>query len=532
MWGLGTGLPMFVLLLFPNGTLPSRRWRPVAWVAGIAIAATFLGGAFAPGVISVTPGDHSVNPVGIGGPAGQALKALGSSFGLVLLSGLAAVVSLVFRFRRAESLEREQIKWLMFAGGLLVAAVIAGIFVVNALGTNDFSNNIQNAIISGALIFVPLAIGIAVMKYRLYDIDVVINKTVVFGALAAFITAVYVVLVVGVGFLIGAGDRPNTALSIAATAVVAVAFQPVRERVQRFANRLVYGQRTTPYEALASFSERIAGTYATEDVLPRTARVIADGLAAERAVVWLRAGDRIHPGAAWPENGAGTPADGASIPLVGAAFPRSGVWTESVPVTYREQLLGAISVTKPRGDPLTPAEAGLLSDLAGQAGMVLSNVGLTADLQARLDEIARRAKELRDSRQRIVLAHDAERRRLERNIHDGAQQHLVALAVKLRLARTLLERDPAKGERHSGGFGARSTGPWRRSRLSPWASIRPSWRSAASPRPSSPRPPWAPCPYGSKPGASAVLRSRPRRPSTSAAWRRCRTPASTRTRRL
>src|SRR5204863_1245684 len=133
--------------------------------------------------------------------------------------------SLVFRFRRADSVEREQLKWLVYAGGLILAGFIGGSIVTSALGTSEFSTNLQNAIVSGTFVFVPLAIGVAVLKYRLYDIDVVINKTVVYGLLAGFITAVYVAIVVGTGALIGSGtpEKPNLALSILATAVEPVA---------------------------------------------------------------------------------------------------------------------------------------------------------------------------------------------------------------------------------------------------------------------------------------------------------------------
>ena len=126
------------------------------------------------------------------------------------------------------------------------------------------------------------------LKYRLYDIDVVISRTLVYGSLAVFITAVYVGIAVGIGALVGGGGKPNLGLSILATAIVAVGFQPVRERVQRVANRLVYGTRATPYEVLAQFSERVAESYAADDVMPRMARVLAEGTGAQRADVWLR----------------------------------------------------------------------------------------------------------------------------------------------------------------------------------------------------------------------------------------------------
>ncbi len=333
--------------------------------------------------------------------------------------------------RRSTGEARLQLRWFVYAAVLVLVVFVPSTLVPTA-------GLWWQVLGSLALISLPVAVGIAILKYRLYDIDVVINKTLVYVSLAAFITLVYVAIVVVLGGLIGAANE-SLGLSIVATAIVAVAFQPVRERVQRFANRFVYGERATPYEVLARFSERVAGTYATEDVLPRTARVIAEGTGAERAEVWLRIGDELVLGAAWPVDGDGRRA----VPMSGASPELDGA-DRTVPVRYHDELLGAIAVAKPAGESVSPAEDKLLRDLSSQAGVVLSNVRLTADLEARLDQIARQAAELRASRQRIVVAQDAERRRLERNIHDGAQQHLVALAVKLRLARGLIRTDPAR----------------------------------------------------------------------------------------
>ena len=147
----------------------------------------------------------------------------------------------------------------------------------------------------------PLIERLASYVLTTSPIDVVISRTLVYGALAAFITAVYVGIVVGIGTLIGSGGQPNLALSIVATAIVAVAFQPVRERLQKVANGLVYGKRATPYEVLSQFSERVAESYAANDVLPRMARVLAEGTGAAHADVWLRSGSTLRQGASWPE---------------------------------------------------------------------------------------------------------------------------------------------------------------------------------------------------------------------------------------
>jgi signal transduction histidine kinase len=360
---------------------------------------------------------------------------VGISFATVMVGVAASVASLFIRFRRSAGDERQQLKWFIYAAVTTVVLVLPTwiintppptLYVLAALGAP----------------LIPVAVGIAILKYRLYVIDVVINKTVVYASLAAFITAVYVAIVVGIGSLVGHGDRPNVALSIVATAIVAVAAQPVRGRMQRVANRLVYGERASPYEVLTQLAERVGGEYATEDVLPRTARVIAEGTAAVRADVWLRFGGELRLAARWPSGGED---DAEPVRLNGdrgtVAIAEAG---RSVPIFHQGELLGAIAVTKPPTEPFTPAEDKLLDDLASQAGLVLRNVGLTAELQARLEELSRQATALRASRQRIVAAQDAERKRLERNIHDGAQQHLVALAVKLRLAKTLVRADARK----------------------------------------------------------------------------------------
>jgi signal transduction histidine kinase len=428
----GLGFVVFVLLLFPTGSLPSRRWRPVGWAAGTAMVAWAVGNSFAP--VSFASGSPS--PIGVGGPAGQLFHVLAvGGLALTAAAGLAAIVSLVFRYREAGTVEREQLKWLVYAGGLIVAATLAGIVIERILGPSATAVNLENATSSGAAALVPVAIGIAVFRYHLYDIDLVINKTLVYGSLAVFITGVYVAIVVGVGSLAQRGARPSLALSIAATAVVAIAFQPVRAWIQRLANRLVYGRRANPYQVLADFARRMAGAYAAEDLLPRMARILAEGTGATRADVWLKSGEVFHDGAVWPAGATLLPpvrATAADVP----AYPAAD---RILPVRYEGEVLGALSVSKRPGEALTPTESRLLADLAGQVGLVLKNAGLRDQLLARLEEI-------RASRLRLVAAQDAERRRIERNIHDGAQQHLVALAIKLSLTESLIGTD-TEGER-------------------------------------------------------------------------------------
>jgi signal transduction histidine kinase len=354
----------------------------------------------------------------------------------VALFGLAAMLvaasAPLVRMRRAGGDERQQLKWIAYA--VLVTAALDGALGLIAIPFSSLGNLPTDVVISfGFGVALPVAAGVAIFKYRLYDIDVVISRTLVYGSLAVFITAVYVGIAVGFGALIGGGGKPNLGLSIVATAIVAVGFQPVRERLQKVANRLVYGRRATPYEVLSQFSERVAESYAVDDVMPRMARVLAEGTGAQRADVWLRSGATWHDAAVWPVDAV----RGEAVHVSDATLPQLSAASRLVEVRHQGDLLGALSVSKRVGESLTPVEENLLAHLAGQAGLVLRNVGLTSDLHARLEE-------LRASRQRLVSAQDEERRRLERNLHDGAQQHLVALKVKLGLAEMLLGRDPEK----------------------------------------------------------------------------------------
>jgi signal transduction histidine kinase len=441
------GIALF-LILFPSGRPPSSRWWPVVWLAVVFAATMALSSALHPGPLSdpmrskgyVSYNFGFLNPTGISGSERflsipDTLARMGSYFLIVI-----AATGLVIRLRRSTGEERQQLKWIAYVGSAILLDVITFI-ALDTSGQHRLADVAFTVLILLILVGIPAAAGIAILKYRLYDIDIVINKTLLFGAMAAFITVVYVAIVVGLGNLVGMGGKPNLGLSILATALVAIAFEPVRERVQRIANRLVYGKRATPYEVLSQFSHHVAGVYSSEEVLPRMARVLAEGTGAVRADVWIRLGDEIATAASWPPGKGPAP---APVDITGQMLPAVPGLSRIVPVRHQGELLGALSTNKRPGEALTPIEEKLLADLASQAGIVLQSVRLSAELQARLTEISQQAGDLRASRQRIVAAQDAERRRLERNIHDGAQQNLVALTVKLRLATNLAKRDPER----------------------------------------------------------------------------------------
>jgi len=433
---------LIMLLVFPNGHLlsPKLRWLVYA-VVGVGLSGLILC------VINPTPGALGIvsNPQPGLAPPVSVLAIPGAAPLVNTLSNLwnvlsnvfsaAAVVAVFARLRGADSDTRHQIKWVASAALFLIGTIFAANFLPNAFfSTSDpLASTGVALLVSLAVLGVPAAIGVAVLKYRLYDIDVIISRTLVYGVLAAFITAVYIGIAVGIGTLVGSGGQPNLWLSIVATIIVAVGFQPVRERVQKIANRLVYGHRATPYEVLTAFSDQVAEAYAADEVLPRMARVLQEATGAQSATVWLKGPATLRPAATHPD-AATSP---LALPMSGGSLPEIPGATSSVPVEHQARLLGALSIVKRRVDPVTPTEQKLIDDLAHQAGLVLRNVGLAAELRNRVDE-------LRSSRQRLVRAQDEERRRLERNLHDGAQQHLVALKVKLGLAQMLAAASPER----------------------------------------------------------------------------------------
>lgn len=420
-WALGIMPVVFFLpLLFPDGYLPSPRWRYYVWFVLCFIAVLLFGLTFGQKILTGSGEIGVANPLYL--PALGGLPSLDPVIGL-LFPGLLllTVYSLFRRFRRSSGVERQQIKWAVF--GFMSAFVLI-------IVSSPIKDPALNGLIGGlAFIAFPLAIGVAVLRFHLYDLDVIVKKAVVYAALALFATLTYLALVVGFGTWLGRG---SSFLTMLAAVIVAVTFQPVRERLSRFANRLVYGKRATPYEILTDFSARVGDAYEEVDVLPRMARVLGEGIGARRSDVWLTVGGEMRRVAVWPADT--EPA--APVRLVDGAIPPIEGIARIVPVEQAGELLGALGVRKPTSDPISPADEKLIAGLASQAGLLMRNVRLTEELKAHLEE-------LQAAQRRIVTAQDEERRRLERNIHDGAQQQLVALAVKLKLADTLFDRDAA-----------------------------------------------------------------------------------------
>jgi signal transduction histidine kinase len=425
-----TFLIALMFLLFPTGKLPSSRWRPVAAAGFLVAGLNLIGLVVTPRLLQLpVPGGISLrypNPLGVKSFA-PVLRAVpvGTLYGLgvVFVPFMAAVVvSLVVRYRAGDRLLRQQIKWLALAAAVFAACLLIALLGVAAgqvwLTGTAFT---VSAVVS--LFGIPAAMTVAILRHRLFDIDVIISRAVVYALLSAAFTGVYVGIVLGIGTFVG--HQGGAVLTIAAAVTIALLFAPLRRRAQLLANRLVYGRRATPYQALSDFAGDMAGQLDLTEAVDRMVSVLGGATGADRAEAWIRVGTQLRPAAIWPHD---SPPPAAVALGPGGGLPAFEGTSRAVAVQHGGELLGALSLQKPRNEPLTSTEDELLRHLASQAGLVLRNAALIDELRA--------------SRRRLVGAQDAERRKIERNLHDGAQQQLVALTIQLRLLEESAD-DPA-----------------------------------------------------------------------------------------
>jgi signal transduction histidine kinase len=396
LWFPGYALILtFLLLLFPDGRLLSRRWRPVAWLALVSLALELVA------ALSTLP--LQAGRTTVGQPIeGEAVADLLGGLGFMLLLPAAALsaLSLVFRWRTSRGIERQQMKWFVFMGVLGVALLVV---------SNPLEGSLSSVLeITGALL-PPLGVAVAILRYRLYDIDVVINRSLVYGLLSGAVVGGYVGIVALIESLF---DRAGIEASLVATAVVAVAFQPLRERLQRAANRLIYGQRDDPYGILSALGRKLEGAGVTEAVLPGVTQSIADALRLPFVAIDLVSGgvDR-------------------TVASVGKRTAGAHRW----PLSYQGGTIGQLSAAPRAGEEFSTAERRIIEDVARHASVAAHAVLLTEDL--------------RRSRERLRMALEEERRRIRRDLHDGLGPSLATVVVGIEEARNTYARDPGLADR-------------------------------------------------------------------------------------
>ena len=414
VWIPNVLLPVtFLLLLFPDGRLLSARWRPVAWAAGLGTAAITFGVAFFPGTRPEL-GETAANPFGIPGGAGF-LNALTAVAAPLLLVGIAgSIAAVIIRFRDATGIARAQLKWIAFAGVIVVVGNILGSIPWWIWPDDPLSEEVSIIATNFTIVGIVVATGIAILRYRLWDIDIVINRTLVYGSLTTLIVSLYVLIVGLLGTLFQTDS--NLPVSFFATGIIAISFQPLRQHLQRDVNRLMFGERDDPYAVLGRLSARLEAVVAAPVVLPTIVETVAEALKLPYAAIALKEGERF------------TIAAEHARPSVWARTPDGDV--EILPLMYQLEMIGQLRLA-PRapGEPFSPTDKQLLDTIARQAGFAAYNVRLTQDLQR--------------SRERLVTTREEERRRLRRDLHDGLGPALAAVSFKLDASANLIGRDPA-----------------------------------------------------------------------------------------
>jgi signal transduction histidine kinase len=371
---------VLVPLLFPDGRLPTPRWRFALHLAAAALPLGTIGYAVKPGTLGLD-GVTSDNPFGIDGME----WVLDIGLALLVAAALTAAISLVIRFRRSRGEERQQLKWFAFAA-VLMLMTLSVVGIAEAFNRSLFAVEL----VAWILLFfaLPTSIGIAVLRYHLWDVDVVMRRSLVYGTLWLTIAGVYF----GAALMFGlaASERMPVWLAVGLTVLATLVFQPSRHWLETAADRWVFGRRLQPLKVVHSFGELLGSAERAGDI----ARQLTQAATAAAPLTWIR------------------------VETSGSGVAEFGYRREdpvvSLPLVYGDERLGEILCQLLPGSGLSDDERSTLAALAAQAAVAISRAQLAS---------------------RIVRAQETERRRIERNIHDGAQQELVALVAKLGLAR-------------------------------------------------------------------------------------------------
>lgn len=396
----------FVFLLFPQGGLLSPRWRLVAWPAALGLVAVVVGIAFQPEAL-VSLGAAGPYPFGI--PSAQNLLEILVDLGSILLTigVVGSLASLIVRHRRSQGVEQQQMKWLVYAAGLMVLTLAFGAIAAMAWPNNPVINELSIALTSLVILGIALATSIAILRHRLYDIDLIINRTLVYGTLSAGVVGIYALVVGALGTLFQAAGNWVTAL--VATGLVAVLFQPLRERLQRWVNHLLYGQRDEPFEVLARLGQQLEGILSPGMIYTTIVETVSQALKLPYVAIELNNEDGVTVAAEY-----------------GKPCPQPAVF----PLVYQGENMGSLHVgRRAPNEAFSEVEERLLRNIGHQVGVAVHAVQITEDLQL--------------SRQRLVTAREEERRRLRRDLHDGLGPQLATLTLKIDVVRNLIDQNPA-----------------------------------------------------------------------------------------
>ena len=400
---------VLLFLLFPDGRLPSRRWRPLLW-AGVAAAALFVV------VMAIATPPWQIHPSNEDKPYGPTAIV----FVVVLICALLLVLvgsaaSVIVRLRRAQGLERQQLKWLASSAALVAVGFALAVFLPWDKG---LSNWLRVLPLHLGFIAVIASAGLAVLRYRLYDLDIVVSRAILLATATAFVAAGYVILVVVIGRALPTPVRGSVWASLLATAVVALAFQPLRVRAVRLADHIAYGPRAAPYEALATFARRLQGAPSPAGLLQQVAAAVGEAVGARQVSAILELPEHGDTRSSWPM--VPTP-DGRADDRPPAVLA----------IEHRGERLGRVEIVMPPGVALRQEESGLVERLLTQSAVALSNLRLETDLAAQVAELDRRTTALAASRRQIVEAGDEEKARFSGALSRRVLPHLAPLPDRL-----------------------------------------------------------------------------------------------------
>jgi signal transduction histidine kinase len=396
---------ILIFLISPTGHLSSPRWRWAVWITLVGVALRTLG------TFTTRPGTFVAADQYDGFNLSTVLLTAGY---LCVAAGLvASAVSLVLRLRRVTDDERRQLLWVTSSAVFLAIGVVVVLTVPRITG--EEGTWLAGLPLKLAQLTVPLCVAVAVLRHRLLQIELIVNRALLLG-LATVLTGVgYVLVVVVVGSVLG-GGAGGFWPSLLATALVALGFQPLRRRVVRLADRVAFGKAAAPYEALSDFSRRLGERPDPTVLLPVVAEAAARAVNARRATASLHDVPGARPSASWPAVESG---GSATAPI-------------EIPVVDEGERLGTILVEMAAGHPLRAADRRLLRDVADQAALACRNAQLTAQLSTQVEQLDRQARDLEASRERLISVGDAERSRVERAIARQVMPHLTPLPARLR----------------------------------------------------------------------------------------------------